>query len=140
VEVVGPEIEVKDNVGSLGLDSTVETTSESVEITDVVEFDSYVPDDTNPIVFEITEVSRIGLVTVSINQPLKVDPDALIVTYDQRSDELIMNFNWTLAGDLDWKRNNQNITEFFVQCDFEKPLSVSVGNIVDKVIIYVPVR
>jgi hypothetical protein len=38
-------------------------------------------------VFKITEITRIGLITVSINQQLMVVSDSLIVTYNQRSDE-----------------------------------------------------
>jgi hypothetical protein len=84
VKVVGPDVvEEKES----DFDPEIDIESEVLENTEEVEFDSYVPQSTNPIVFEITKVTRLGLVTVTINQPLEVVPDSLIVTYYQRSYE-----------------------------------------------------
>ena len=43
----------------------------------------YMPDESSePIVIEITEITRLGLVTVSFNQPLNIRLSELIVQYN----------------------------------------------------------
>ena len=54
--------------------------------------------------------------------------DNLIIGFDQRSYELPIDFNWTLAG---------NTTDSYkIQCEFSRPLSVSVGDESDRLVIF----
>ena len=66
--------------------------------------------------------------TVSYNQPLDMRHQSLIVAYDQLSDELPIEFNWTLVGNT--------TTQFQVQMSFSLPLSVSAGRKADHVVLF----
>lgn len=89
---------------------------------------SWIAPSNKKVVIKIESIDRLGLLTVAYNQPLEMRHESLIVAYDQLSDELPIDFNWTLVSNT--------TTQFQVQMSFSMPLSVSAGRVADRVIIY----
>ena len=78
-------------------------------------------------IIQIESIDRLGLLTISYNQPLDVQHKSIIVDYVQLSDELPIDFNWTFVGNT--------TTQFQVLLSFSKPLSVSAGRLADRVLV-----
>ena len=89
------------------------------------------PDVANPIIVTISSITEFGLVTITYNQNLLIDDKYLIVEFEQLSAETAIDFNWTLTSSL-----NQSLQ---IQLNFSRPLAVSMGKILDRLHVYLPI-
>lgn len=94
--------------------------------------DQWVPEeDEEPFLLEIKEITVLGLVYFQYNKPRTIDFITMVVAYDQRSYEAPISFSWNLTG------SSEMAMSFEVQLNFSKPLSVSVGQDSDRLVVYV---
>ena len=80
----------------------------------------------------IANITRTGLITVEYNKPTVIVNEHLEVVYQMNQEEKAnVTMNWTLV--------EQEARHLKIQMNFNKPLQVSQGDILDLVLIKLPV-
>jgi hypothetical protein len=89
---------------------------------------SWAPESKSKLVLGIESISRLAVVKVAYNQLLDPDFATMIVGFTQTSSLQPIHMNWTFISNASY--------EFYIQCTFDRPLSVSAGQQPDKLYVY----